>query len=105
MNSWLLRSTGAALISLDPHDDVLNALATALAARGVVDGVVLSGIGTLERCRLHCVTSTGYPPVEEYPEWDNHALELVQLVGAIVDGEPHLARHCGRHERRLGGPH
>jgi uncharacterized protein len=90
MNSWPQTTRDALLVSLDPGDDLLEALAAACASHGLRDGVVVSGIGTLDRARLHCVTSIGYPPVEEYPEWLDEPLELVQVSGAIVSGHAHL---------------
>lgn len=55
----------------------------------IVNGTILSGLGTLDRCTLHMVTDTNYPPREVYPHWET-PLELVSVTGIIADGEPHI---------------
>jgi uncharacterized protein len=54
-------------------------------------GVILSGMGTFDKCRVHYTTFNGLPPVDEFVEIEG-ALELVNITGHIVDGDPHL--HC-----------
>lgn len=56
----------------------------------IKDAVVVSAIGTLDRCKLHMVMTTGYPPVEHYENWENKSLELSSIDGIIADGKPHL---------------
>jgi predicted DNA-binding protein with PD1-like motif len=90
MKTWPRMAATIALLSLDPGEDVLDAITQACRDHGIRDGVVLSGIGTLDRCRLHCVTTTGYPPEETYPEWHDEPIELVALAGTVIGGIPHV---------------
>jgi len=90
VRSWPRDAGTVVLISLDPGEDVLGSLEAACRDHDIRDGVVLSGIGTLDRCRLHCVTTTGYPPQETYPEWRDEPLELVSMAGTIIGGAPHV---------------
>jgi len=90
VKSWSRSAAKISLISLEPGEDVLDALTAACRDRGIIDGVVLSGIGTLDRCRLHCVTTTGYPPDESYPEWRDQPLELASMAGIVIGGMPHI---------------
>ena len=59
-------------------------------ARQIKNGVVVSGIGTLKSCRLHCVTGIDFPPVEDFITLHDVPLGLVSLQGIIADGKPHI---------------
>ena len=103
MNSWNARTGRALVLSLDPGDDVLKSLVDACAAAGLRHGFVASGVGTLDRCRLHCVTTTQYPPVEHFPEWIDTPLELTGMSGVIVDGKPHIHATVADESQAWGG--
>ncbi len=91
------------VVRLDPGDDVLNSIEAAIAANGIQDGYVASGIGTLDHCVLHMVMTTGYPAVEHFARWDNTPLELASIDGIIADGLPHLHTVVSDHERTFAG--
>ncbi len=78
------------VMALDPGEDVIESLKAMIDAAGIRIGAVVSGVGTLDYCRLHMVTTTEYPPVEVFPEWNDWPLELVSMQGTIVDGVPHI---------------
>lgn len=78
------------IIRLDQGDYVLESVNKVLEETGIKDGYVVSGIGTLDYCVLHMVMTTGYPPVEHFPKWNDKPLELVSIDGIIADGIPHL---------------
>lgn len=78
------------VIRLDPGDLLLEGVAELAARHGFRNAVVVSGIGTLDRCYLHAVTTTGYPPREARLAWEGVPLELLSLSGVIADGKPHL---------------
>ncbi|GAA4427141.1 hypothetical protein GCM10023169_26740 [Georgenia halophila] len=82
--------TASHVLKLDPGDDVLQAVREFVTAARIRTGVVVSGIGTLDHCRMHMVTTTDYPPVEVFPTWEDEALELVEMQGVIADGVPHI---------------
>lgn len=103
MNSWNARTGRALVLSLDPGDDVLESIVDACAAAGLRHGFVASGVGTLDRCRLHCVTTTQYPPVEHFPEWVDTPLELAGMSGVIVDGKPHIHATVADESQAWGG--
>lgn len=91
------------ILRLDPGDFVLESIRKVLKETGVTEGYVVSGIGTLDHCVLHMVTTTGYPPVECYPEWNDEPLELVSIDGIIADGEPHLHTVISNSDKAVGG--
>jgi len=77
------------VLRLDRGEDVLDSLETLAKERGIHTGVVVSGIGTLERVRLHHITHTGYPPKDAFVEYEG-PIELLSLQGIIADYLPHL---------------
>jgi hypothetical protein len=78
------------VLRLDPGDLVLESITGLIRHAQLHDGVVVSGIGTLDRCVLHMVTTTGYPPEEHFARLEDVPLELASLQGVIADGVAHL---------------
>lgn len=76
-------------LRLDRGEDVLRSVEAAARERDIHTGVVLSGIGTLERARLHHITHTGYPSTNAFPEYEG-PIELLSMDGIIADHQPHL---------------
>ena len=92
MQHWVGAGFGRTLfVRLDNGDDFLSGLQAALDAAHIRFGVVVSGIATFERCRLHQVLHTGYPPTEGFLEL-REPLEVTSVDGIIAEGQPHL--HC-----------
>ena len=54
------------VLRLDQGDLVLESIEKVLEETGIQQGVVISGIGTLDQSVLHMVTTTGYPAVEYF---------------------------------------
>jgi len=91
------------VMQLAPGDYVLESLREFLAEKGIKDGAVVSGIGTLDECTMHMVTTAGLPPVEVYPRWENVGLELVSMQGVIADGMPHIHMTVSTFSGAVGG--
>lgn len=79
---WVLR--------LDQGDMLLESIREMVGREKIEDGVVVSGIGTLDRCVMHMVTTIGYPPQEYFQVLEDTPMELASLQGVIADGVPHL---------------
>jgi len=101
-----MRRPGAAdvlVIGFEPGEMLLESVQRAIDEHGVRNGAVVSGIGTLKTCTLHCIEHTNFPS-------DNHfftlekPLELLSVSGVIADGEPHLhvVVSCGESEVHAG---
>ncbi len=78
------------LLRLDQGDDILESINNLIQKENIKNGVVVSAIGTVDKCVLHMVTTTGYPPKEHFEKWDNKPLEISSIHGIIADGKPHL---------------
>jgi predicted DNA-binding protein with PD1-like motif len=78
------------VLSLEPGDYVLESIKELVKKEDIKDGVVVSGIGTVDEYRIHYVTTTGFPPQNKFEHWKNKALEMAHIGGIIANGEPHL---------------
>lgn len=92
-----------AIVAMQPGEMLLESIREALAQRGLRNGVVVSGIGTLKNLRLHCITHTDPPPKDEIIN-AVRSLELLNVAGIVADGEPrlHVVVSCGRDEVYAG---
>jgi uncharacterized protein len=90
-------------IRLDGGDDLLDCLMDFIKKEGIKDAFVASAIGTLDRCVLHMVMTTGYPPVEHYERWEDKPLEISSISGIFADGNPHLHMVVSDHEKAYSG--
>lgn len=78
------------ILRLDRGDDVLESIEELIQKEGIKDGMVVSGIGSLDECVIHMVTGTEVPYPEYFRRWSNQPLELASLSGLIINGQPHL---------------
>lgn len=78
------------ILRLDQGDMVLESIKNLISKEKIKDAFVISGIGTLDKCVLHMVTTIGYPPKEYFKKWEDEPLELVSIDGIVADSEPHL---------------
>jgi len=76
-------------LRLDKGEDVLEAISGIACERDIHTGVVISGIGTLDRARLHHITHTGFPPEDRFVTYEG-PIELLCIDGIIADHTPHL---------------
>ena len=88
---------GHVILQLQPGDRALESIESAIDEHDVDTGVVVSGIGSLNKLHVHYVVE-----YEEFPEFaeenddvdeflhEEGAWEIGSLQGAIADGEPHL---------------
>lgn len=78
------------ILRLDQGDYVLESINELIQKENIKNGVLVSGIGTLDQCTMHMVTTTDFPPKEYFDTYDDKPLELVTMQGAIADGVPHI---------------
>jgi predicted DNA-binding protein with PD1-like motif len=76
-------------VGLGPGEMLLESIRQAIADKNIQNGVVVSGIGALKKCRIHYVLRTGFPSKNEFLTIEK-PLELASVSGIIADGEPHL---------------
>lgn len=91
------------VLRLDQGDYVLESINQLIEKENIKNGVVVSAIGTLDKCVLHMVMTTGYPAVEHFERWDDKPLELSSIDGIIADKRPHLHTVVSDHEKAYAG--
>jgi len=91
------------ILRLDTGDDLLGCVNELIAKEGVQNAAVVSGIGTLDYCKMHYVTTTGFPAVENFLTWEDKPLELVSVDGVIAAGIPHLHGVVSDYDRAYSG--
>ena len=80
------------ILKLVQGEDLLESVERLVAEEGIENAVVVSGIATFDRSRLHMISTTGYPAEVYIDERCDVPLEVVSVEGFLCDGEPHL--HC-----------
>jgi uncharacterized protein len=76
-------------LRLDRGDLLLESIQSAIQAKGIQDGAVLTGVGTLQECTYHFVTSLAAKAEEEFKTVKG-PMEILSITGLIAAGEPHL---------------
>jgi|YNPMSStandDraft_1061717.scaffolds.fasta_scaffold02683_2 predicted DNA-binding protein with PD1-like motif len=74
---------------VDRGEDLLRSIIKAIEDTKLSTGVVVSGVGSLLRARIHMVSSNDFPPKDDFLDFEG-PLEIVSLQGIIADGQPHL---------------
>ena len=87
------------IIGFKPGELLLESIREVISTYGVKNGAVVSGIGTLSKCRMHYIEHTHFPAQDRIMTLEK-PLELNSVNGLIVDGEPHLhiMVSCGEDE-------
>ena len=68
---------------------VIETLREFLRSRQIDAGLITSGIGSMDICNIHYITTTDLPPHDEFIDLQG-PIEIASLHGSIAGGEPHL---------------
>jgi predicted DNA-binding protein with PD1-like motif len=104
MELWEDRSAGIVIVLLRRGDLVLESLIQVARDADIHTGVVMTGIGSLTKGRIHTVVSNEYPPTDEFIDLEG-PLEVVQYGGIIADYQPHIHISLWDREKRYWGGH
>ncbi len=104
MEFWEDRPTGIVIVLLRRGDLVLESLNEVARAADIHTGVVITGIGSLTRGRIHTVISNDYPPTDEFIDLEG-PLEVVQYGGIIANYQPHIHISLWDRQKRYHGGH
>ena len=91
------------ILRLDPGDDLLGCVNELIEKENIVNGAIVSGIGTFDHCVMHMVMTTSFPAVEHFEKWDDKPLELSSIDGIIANGMPHLHMVVSDHKVAFSG--
>lgn len=90
------------VIHLDYGEDVFESLQAIIAREEIHSGVIVSGYGTLNRCRYHSITTVGLPPKDGIVTLEG-PFELMSIDGVIAGGKLHAHFMAGDIDRTFGG--
>ena len=90
------------VVRLNPGEDVLLSLRAAVRDSGITHGLILSGVGSLDRYHVHVVKTTNMPPGDVFFAGEG-PFDILTLTGAILDGRVHAHITFSNTEKALGG--
>lgn len=76
-------------LRLDYGEDLYEGIQAFLRKNEIRNGIVMSGIATLSKARIHVVATTGFPSENVFQEFEG-PIEICGVHGLIADYEPHL---------------
>jgi predicted DNA-binding protein with PD1-like motif len=83
------QEAGIILVTLANGEDLLSSIRAVAKKASIHTGILLSGIGSLQKGRIHTVASNNLPPGEEFLDFDG-PLEVSSYTGIIANFEPHV---------------
>ncbi len=97
-------STGSRLmmVRLNPGDDVLESMRVAVRENDIRNGIILSGVGSLNRYRVHVVNKPVLPTEDIFIEGEG-PFDILTVTGAILEGRVHAHIAFSNTEHALGG--
>src|SRR5579871_5352223 len=90
------------VVRFNPGDDILLALREAVRDMGLTHGLILSGLGSLDRYHVHVVKTTQMPPGDTFFQGEG-PFDNLTLTGAILNGRVHAHLTFSNTEKALGG--
>jgi predicted DNA-binding protein with PD1-like motif len=83
------QKTGVVLVVLQHGEDLLRSIRLAARETGTHTGVLLSGIGSLRKGRIHTVSTNDLPPENLFIDLPG-PLEISNYTGIVAHFEPHV---------------
>jgi predicted DNA-binding protein with PD1-like motif len=90
------------VVRLNSGDDVLESIRAAAEENGIKNGLVLSGVGSVNRYHIHVVATPGLPPRDELIRGEG-PFDILSLSGLIIDGRVHAHITLSDTEKAIGG--
>ncbi|MBA2362718.1 MAG: DNA-binding protein [Chloroflexia bacterium] len=90
------------LVRLNPKDDVLASIRAAVREQGIRNGIIISGVGSLNRYRVHVVNKPVLPTEDVFFEGEG-PFDILTVTGMILDGRVHAHITFSNTERAMGG--
>lgn len=90
------------VVRLDSGEDILQSICKAVEENNIQTGLILSGVGSVSRFRVHVVETTNLPPGNVYFE-EEDAYDVLSITGAVLDGRVHAHITLSNSEKAVGG--
>ncbi len=98
------KEAGIVIVGLRRGEKILESLQEVARVADIHSGVVMSGIGSVTRARIHTIMTNNYPPGDEFIELEG-PLEVVQFGGIIANYEPHIHISLWDSQKQYQGGH
>ncbi len=102
MRTQVSTSSRLMMVRLNPGDDVLESMRVAVRENDIRNGIILSGVGSLNRYRVHVVNKPVLPTEDVFFEGEG-PFDILTLTGAILEGRVHAHITFSNTEHALGG--
>ncbi len=89
MRSYESEANGIVFVLLEPGDLLLECLRQAVQEANIHTGILMTGIGSLSKARIHTILTNVNPVEELYLDLPG-PLEVTNFNGIIADFEPHV---------------
>ena len=83
------QGTKKLMVSFRRGDYIVEELQKYLKQENIDAGLITSGIGSLDICKMHTITTTELPPIDRQFTLEG-PVEVGALLGSIAGGEPHI---------------
>ena len=90
------------IVRIDPGEDVLISVRDFIQQKGIEQGAIVMGYGTLSKARMHWVKHNRYPS-EILLGGREGGIEIMSMNGIIIEGKPHIHFTASSAEESFGG--
>ncbi len=90
------------IVRLDSGDDVLQSLRAAAQEHRIRHGLIVSGVGSINRYHVHVVETPDLPPRDLFIQGEG-PFDILSLNGLILDGRIHAHITFANAEKAMGG--
>jgi predicted DNA-binding protein with PD1-like motif len=89
-------------VRLNPGDDVLQSIRAAVQEQNIRNGVILNGVGSLNRYHVHVVEIPTLPTRDVFLRGEG-PFDILSLSGLVIDGRVHAHIAFANAEKAMGG--
>ncbi len=95
-------SSRLVMVRAEPGEDLLEVLQRAVEESGIVDGMILNGVGSVSRYQVHVVETVNLPPGDVY-FGDDGPFDILSVTGMILGGRVHAHITLSNTDHAFGG--
>ncbi|MCS7222574.1 MAG: DNA-binding protein [Anaerolineae bacterium] len=90
------------IVRLDSGDDILQSIRAAVQEHHIRHGLILSGVGSINRYHIHVVETPELPPRDLFIQGEG-PFDILSLNGLILNGRVHAHITFANTEKAMGG--
>lgn len=90
------------LVRLDPGEDIVQAVRTAAEEHGLRHGLILSGVGSVDRYHVHVVETPGGAIHDVFTQ-EEAPYDILALSGMVIEGRVHAHITLAGRQQAIGG--